>query len=113
MLKLCQLREVFCEVVVTVSCEPLLVAVAEPPFTVMPVGLAIAFRAMSSIKTAAANRRNMGWQYSLRIIILIFKLSGIAPGRTLQIGDMLLVMAFRIGRQRRNRCERYRIPRHD
>ena len=60
MLKLCQLRKVFCEVVVTVSCEPLLVAVAEPLCTVMPVGLACASRATPSIRTAATNRRNLG-----------------------------------------------------
>ena len=59
MLKLCQLRKAFCE-----SGDGQLraaaVAVAEPEGTVMPVGLANALPATSSMKTAATNRAEHG-----------------------------------------------------
>ena len=39
----------------------------------------------------------MRWRHSVRITILIFKFRTIARDRTLQVGDMLLVMALKLG----------------
>ena len=68
-LKLCQFRKAFCETLI-VSCEPLIVAVAEPAVTVMPCGLAIEFMAKTSIKIPAADRHKLRWWHDLRIRIL-------------------------------------------
>ncbi len=63
MLKGCQLRTAFCEVVVMVSCEPLVVAVAEPLCTVMPVRIGPA----RSGHTQHQNRGNQPAEHGVAI----------------------------------------------
>src|SRR5471030_169401 len=74
-LKLCQLSTARFPVVM-VSCEPLACVVAAPEATVMPVGLAMAFRAMPIAKKTVMCRD-----------ALISNFMSIACSVALQIGD--------------------------
>jgi hypothetical protein len=82
MLKLCQFKNALCEVVM-VMVEPLVVAVALPLATVMPMGLARVLAANAASKTAAGTRRNG----ESREMIFIPNLAAVPKSRRLQIRE--------------------------
>ena len=99
MLKLCQFKNALCEVVM-VSRGPLVVAVALPPATVMPVGLARVFAAKAHSKVPASARRNS----ESREKTFIVHPAAVPPRRGLQMRNRFGRINFRIGLQSQNKC---------